>query len=100
MCSSDLILNNQKCGASGGTYPAGVLIVSNQTDMTHAIFCYTSLTASAGYTILASTGANWSTVYNAAGKEGIALDASSNGPHLFSNLGGAKNYQVICFGGG
>lgn len=92
-------LNNEVSGKTSSTYQGGLYFVTNITDNTHAVFAYTSLTLSAGFTILASTGANWSTTYNAATKEGIALNASGDGPILFSNLGASKNYRVVCFGG-
>ena len=96
--TSTVTLNNQVAG-SGGTYQGGLYIVTNTTDFTYAIFAYTSFVPSAGYSILASTGANWSTTYNAASKEGLALNAAGDGPFIFSNLGASKGYQILAFGG-
>jgi hypothetical protein len=96
--TSTVTLNNQVAG-SGGTYQGGLYIVTNTTDFTYAIFVYTGFVVSAGYAILASTGANWSTAYNAASKEGLALNAAGDGPFIFSNLGASKNYQILAFGG-
>jgi hypothetical protein len=92
-------LNNQVSGRTSSTYQAGLYFITNITDNTHAIFAYTGPVASAGFTILASSGANWSTSYNAATKEGLALDSGSAGPILFSNRSAAKTYRVVCFGG-
>ena len=96
--TSTVTLNDQVAG-SGGTYQGGLYIVTNTTDFTYAIFVYTGFVPSAGYAILASNGANWSTTYNAAGKEGLALTASGDGPNIFSNLGASKGYQILAFGG-
>jgi hypothetical protein len=96
--TSTVTLNNQVAG-SGGTYQGGLYIVTNTTDFTYAIFVYTGFVTSAGYAILASNGANWSTTYNAASKEGLALNGAGDGPFVFSNLGASKGYQILAFGG-
>lgn len=92
-------LNNQVSGKTSFTFNGGMYFVSNLTDGTHAIFVWTSSTASGGFAILSSQGANWSTTYNDAAKEGIAFNASTDGPFIFSNRGSSKNYQIVCFGG-
>ena len=91
-------LNDQVAG-TGGTFQSGMYLITNTTDNTHAIYVYTGFVTSAGYAILASSGSNWSTSYNAAGKEGLALNSGGDGPYFFSNLGGSKVYQIFCFGG-
>lgn len=92
-------LNNQVSGKTGVAFSGAMYFVSNLTDGTHAIFVWTSATASGGFAILSSQGANWSTTYNDASKEGIAFNASTEGPFIFSNRGSSKNYQIVCFGG-
>lgn len=89
-------LNNQSVGYNGYGAVNGIYFVTNLTDGSNAIF--TTLPGG-GVSILSSNGTNWSTTYNAAGKEGIAYIAPNNGPYLFSQLSASKNYRIFCLGG-
>ena len=92
-------LNNSIGGNNASTWNGGVYLITNVTDGTSALYAWTGSTPSAGFTILTSNGANWSTAYNTSGKEGIAYDSSGNGPFVFSQFGANKTYQIFCFGG-
>ena len=90
------LLNNQSVGYDGYGATNGIYFVTNLTDGTNAIF----VTLPGGTSsILSSQGSNWSTTYNASGKEGLGYLAPNKGPYLFSQLSAAKNYRVFCFGG-
>lgn len=92
-------LNNQVAGRTSATYGGGMVIVRNITDKTYAIYVNTSSSATAGFTIIASAGGNWSTIYNTSGKEGVAYNSQGGGPVLFSQLNAAKAYEIITIGG-
>lgn len=89
-------LNNQSVGYNGYGATNGIYFVTNLTDGSNAIF--TTLPGG-GVSILASNGSNWSTTYNASGKEGLGYIAPNNGPYLFSQLSASKSYRIFCFGG-
>lgn len=92
--SLTVTLNNDIAGCTSATVAGGVYFVKNLTEGSFAIFSAFGTST----TIIASSGANWSTTYLAATKEGIAYNGAT-GPLLFSLRGGAIDYFVWCLGG-